>query len=159
MIATNNLETNLWFFIKKIILLICPCIIIILFDINKDVHFLGKKFDCKHMSHDLKVKCFKTLSGNNFDSQLIRLCKLSGLKKTSKSWYIQLHLKIYYECMGFNCKVLMATINWKPSFMKTLLILEMFIRFEKLLQNHQVTLRLFINFQLVKVDSKSLLFH
>jgi hypothetical protein len=40
-----------------------------------------------------------------------------------------------------------------------LLLFKMFIRFEKILQNHQVTLRLFMIFQLVKVDSKSLLFH
>lgn len=86
MIATNSLKTILWVFIKKIILLIFPCIINIFFlDINQDVHFLGKKFNCKHMSHDLKVKKFKTLSGKKFHLQLIRLCKLSWLKKTPKS--------------------------------------------------------------------------
>jgi hypothetical protein len=86
MIATNSLKTILWFFIKKIILLICPCIInIIVFDINKDVHFLGNKFNWKHMSHDLKVNFLKTVNGNNFDSQLIRLCKSSWLRETSKS--------------------------------------------------------------------------
>jgi hypothetical protein len=40
-----------------------------------------------------------------------------------------------------------------------LLLFKMFIRFEKILQNHQVTLRLFMIFQLVKLVSKSLLFH